>query len=254
MRLCARPLLLLALLFGLSLFPSRAEAKIPFLITYGDSISQLAPLPSDKKAILEKATHAGAEVGYKYSYFGLFYLDLWTWGGEYCLFHEKSFWSLKPEQAAELLGVAQDKLPKPFFYRFPSLLSLLVLGILGLLIASRFVKSDEEEAAELIKDERYREALELFKKQWAEASAAPATPAAGAEKPAGEAADGEKDPEEAEEAEQQKKLALALAPGISYLVGKGIPAEQAGSKLALLARVEVIEKNKAASEGAPAAT
>lgn len=262
MRLFVRPLLLLVFLACLSLTPRRSEAKIPFLITYGDSISQLGPLPVDKKEILEKVTRPGAEVGYKYSYFGLFFLDLWTWGGEYCLFHEKSFWSLKPEQAAELLGVPVEKLPKPFFYRFPSLLSVLVLGILGLIILGRFVKSDEEEAVELMKDERYREALELFKKQWTEVNATPekppeAAPESAAEKPAEakeatEGADGDVD--EAKEAEQAKKLALALAPGISYLVGKGVPAEQAGSKLALLARVEVLAKNTAASEAAPAAT
>lgn len=260
-----RPLLFCALLLALSFAPRRSEAKIPFLISYGDSISQLAPLPADKKEILEKATRAGVEIGYKYSYFGLFFLDLWTWGGEYCLVHEKSFWSLKPEQAATLLGVEVEKLPKPFFYRFPSLLSLLVLGILGLLVASRFIKTDEEEAAELLKDERYREALELFRKKWNEESAAPAAPPAptadSASPPAtdeakedkaaaedGESGDGDGD------AAQEKKLALALEPGINYLVSKGVTAEQAGSKLAILARVEVLAKNKAASETAPAAT
>lgn len=277
MRLFARPLLVLAFLFCLSLIPRRSEAKIPFLITYGDSISQLGPLPVDKKEVLEKVTRPGAEVGYKYSYFGLFFLDLWTWGGEYCLFHEKSFWSLKPEQAAELLNVPVEKLPKPFFYRFPSLLSVLVLGILGLILLGRFIKTDEEEAVELMKDERYREALELFKKKWTEVSATPEkpaeataggeTPAPATDKPATESAATEKpatekpategsddDADEAKEAEQAKKLALALAPGISYLVDKGVPAEQAGSKLALLARVEVLAKNTAASEAAPAAT
>ena len=258
MALFVRPLLICAFLLALSFTPRRSEAKVPFLITYGDSISQLAPLPTDKKEILEKATRAGVEIGYKYSYFGLFFLDLWTWGGEYCLFHEKSFWSLKPEQAAELLGVPADKLPKPFFYRFPSLLSLLVLGILGLLIASRFIKTDEEEAAELLKDERYREALELFRKAWNEASAAPAAPPA----PAADAASPPAAKEGTEESEsgdgdgdaaEEKKLALALQPGINYLVSKGVTAEQAGSKLAILARVEVLAKNKAASETAPAA-
>ncbi len=269
MRHCLRPLVLVAFLVGLSFAPREAEAKVPFLITYGDSISQLGPLPADKKEILEKVTEPGAAVGYKYSYFGLFFLDLWTWGGEYCLFREKSFWSLKPEQAAELLGVPADKLPKPFFYRFPSLLSLLVLGIIGMIILGRFVKSDEEEAAELLKDERYREALELFRTKWNEVAATPAgqpasapadaaaAPAEGAKpeakteaKPEG----GENADDDSEDAERAKKVALALAPGISYLVGKGVPAEQAGSKLGLLARVEVLEKTKAAAEAAPAQT
>ncbi len=249
-------LALLVMLGALYLTPSQAEAKVPFLITYGDSISQLAPLPSDKKETLEKITQPGTQVGYKYSYFGLFFLDLWTWGGEYCLFKDKSFWSLKPEQAADLLSVPVDKLPKPLFYRFPSLLSLLVLGILALVIIGRLVKSDEEQAAELLKDERYREALELFRKKYGETTAA-ATPAAAAAgtPPAAEgaaaaeasnAADAEG--EEAESAEPNSAaMSAALDVGAAHLISKGIKAEDAKTKLALLARVEIFSKEPAAS-------
>lgn len=244
-------LALLVMLGALYLTPSQAEAKVPFLITYGDSISQLAPLPSDKKETLEKLTKPGTEVGYKYSYFGLFYLDLWTWGGEYCLFKDKSFWSLKPEQAAELLSVPVDKLPKPFFYRFPSLLSLLILGILAMVIIGRFVKSDEEQAAELLKDERYREALELFRKKYGETAATPA--AAAATPPAAEgaaAAEAAADAED-EDAESAKPnsaaMSAALDAGAAHLISKGIKAEDAKTKLALLARVEIFSKEPAAS-------
>jgi len=240
-------LVLLATLGVLYLLPARAEAKVPFLITYGDSISQLAPLPADKKDTLEKLTKPGTQIGYKYSYFGLFYLDVWTWGGEYCLFEGKSFWSLKPEQVAELLAVPVEKLPKPFFYRFPSLLSLLVLGLIALLIIGRFVKSDEEEAAELLKDERYREALDLFRKKYEEQSAAaPAAPAEGAaagDKPAGEA-------EESEDADDEPKspaLTAALEVGAAHLTSKGIKPEDAKAKLALLARVEIFNKKPEAT-------
>jgi len=239
-------LVLLAVLGTLSLLPARAEAKVPFLITYGDSISQLAPLPSDKKETLEKLTKPGAEVGYKYSYFGLFFLDLWTWGGEYCLFEGKSFWSLKPEQAADLLSVPVEKLPKPFFYRFPSLLSLLVLGILALVIIGRFVKSDEEEAAELLKDERYREALELARKKYQEQLAAvPAADGAPASDKPAEASE-EKSEDEDEEATGSAILA-AVGVGESHLISKGIKAEDAKAKMLLLARIEILGKKQEAT-------
>ena len=237
-------LVLLAVLGTLSLLPARAEAKVPFLITYGDSISQLAPLPSDKKGTLEKLTKPGAEVGYKYSYFGLFFLDLWTWGGEYCLFEGKSFWSLKPEQAADLLSVPVEKLPKPFFYRFPSLLSLLVLGILALVIIGRFVKSDEEEAAELLKDERYREALDLARKKYEEQLAA--APASDGEKASDQPAEASEEKSEDEDATGSALLA-AVGVGESHLIGKGIKAVDAKAKMLLLARIEILRKKQEAT-------
>ena len=43
---------------------------------------------------------------------------------------------------------------------------------------------------------------------------------------------------------RRKKLALALEPSINYLVSKGVTAEQAGSKLAILVRVEVLTKKQ----------
>lgn len=247
-------LVLFAVLGALYLVPARAEAKVPFLITYGDSISELAPLPTEKKEALEKLTRPGTAVGYKYSYFGLFFLDLWTWGGEYCLFQGKSFWSLKPEQASDLLGVPVEKLPKPLFYRVPPLLALLVLGVLAMVIIGRFSKTDEEQAAELLKDERYRDALDLFRKKYEEQSAvaratpAPAEGAAEAEKPA--QADADKD-EDDDESPLSPALSAAMDAGTAHLTSKGVKPEDAKAKLALLARIEIFGKKQ---EAAPSST
>ena len=104
-----RGLLFAVLLVGMFLIPSKAEAKGLLLITYGDSIKHMADVPAEAKEAITKDLGPDVAIGYKYSYAGLFWLDIWTWGGEYCLFKDKTFWSLKPEQAAQLMGVNVDR-------------------------------------------------------------------------------------------------------------------------------------------------
>ena len=158
---------LCALFLMLTYAPMRAEAaKVPFLITTGDSITNIGQVPADAKPAIERLTQPGVEVGFVYSYFGLFWLDAWTWDGQYCLYQGKTIWKLTPLQAAKILGVAQDKLSTPLLYRFPSLLVLLVLGIIAMIVIGKFTKSDDEIAAELRKDERYQEAMTLFRDQY----------------------------------------------------------------------------------------
>ena len=132
-----------------------AEAKGLLLITYGDSIKHMADVPAEAKEAITKDLGPGVAVGYKYSYAGLFWLDIWTWGGEYCLFKDKTFWSLKPEQAAQLMGVKETELKKPLLYSFPPLLMLVLLA--GLLIVAAVAKSmmDDKKAEELLRDPRY---------------------------------------------------------------------------------------------------
>jgi hypothetical protein len=119
-----------AALFFLS--PGRASAKGIILITHGDTINHVADI---KNPLLLEVMHKDGwthpAIGYKYSYFGIFWLDLWTWGGEYCIYEDKKYMPLTPE-LAEAAGVSEKELKKPFLYRFPlGLVILLTLGMVG---------------------------------------------------------------------------------------------------------------------------
>src|SRR5437016_2616231 len=109
------PLALLALFLG----PGRASAKGIILITHGDTINKVGDIRNPELRQQLAATGKNLAVGFKYSYFGIFWLDLWTWGGEYCVFEDKNYGPITAAQAAELMGVKESELGKPFLYRFP---------------------------------------------------------------------------------------------------------------------------------------
>ena len=140
-----RPLLSLSIpalaLAGVALTSTEAHAGKGFvLITHGESVLHYDDLQGDAHAFAAEATGYEVRVGYLYSHFGVFWLDLWTWGGEYCLYHGDNVWQLSPEEAAGLLGVEVDALGKPLLYRVPlGILVLLGLG-LGLGLWRRFVR------------------------------------------------------------------------------------------------------------------
>jgi hypothetical protein len=126
--------LLSALVLGAVLLaPSRGEAKGFMLITYGDDISKVADIPPQILENVKQSTGATSpEIGYKYSNFGIFFLNLWTWGGDYVIFENDTYWDLGAEGAAQMLGVDAGALKKPFTYSFPpGLIVLLLLVVVG---------------------------------------------------------------------------------------------------------------------------
>lgn len=105
------------------LSPSVAEAKGLVLITTGDTIADLGKVSVQGKG----GPGLGLpNVGYKYSYFGIFWLDLWTYDGTYCLHSGNNYEPISAAQAAMLLGKPEASLSPPWGYRFP--LGLLILG------------------------------------------------------------------------------------------------------------------------------
>ncbi len=110
--------------------PQEAEAKGIMIITHGEAVLHYADLDADIREGLKTETGHELKVGYLYSNFGLFWLDLWTWGGEYCLYEGDDVLRVTPEQAAEVLKTTPDKLGKPLLFTFP--LGLLILFGLGL--------------------------------------------------------------------------------------------------------------------------
>jgi hypothetical protein len=152
------PLVLFLLFFA----PTRASAGV-ILITHGDTIKHLGDIADPQaRADIRKETGKDLAVGFKYSYFGVFWIDLWTWGGEYCVYEGNNYKEVPPTVAAALMGKSESDLGKPFLYRFP--LGLLIIG--GCVVVFTAIamkgKSSERRVQQLFNDDRYRGALQVM--------------------------------------------------------------------------------------------
>ena len=163
---------------GLLLQPSQAQAKGIVLITWGETISHVADLPPDVKAELRKVPGMAATepaVGYYYSYFGVFWLDLWTWGGKHCLYQGKTVWKDVPSNViAGMLGKTEDQLSKPWYYSFPPGLMIIIGLALLVVVLGFFTKTPEQRVKLLLEDPRYQRALEVLNEECEKAEAAAA--------------------------------------------------------------------------------
>ncbi len=65
-----------------ALSAQEAQAKGLMIITYGEAVMHYADLDIEVRQALKDETGQDLQVGYLYSNFGVFWLDLWTWGGE----------------------------------------------------------------------------------------------------------------------------------------------------------------------------
>lgn len=154
-----------AALAYLVLAPSQADAKI-LLITSGDTFTHFGKvqIPSNGSGISPKTAMVmrmpGVEVGYKWSYGGLFWIDFWTWGGEYCLYRGNEYESITPEEAALLLG--QSSAPgRPFLYKFPLglliIAGIVVLGVIGSLLGKKKEPEEKDDDGSLDQYRRDKE-------------------------------------------------------------------------------------------------
>jgi hypothetical protein len=213
-------LLLAGLVALVCLAPARAHAGGFFLVTYGDSFKYLGEVPAAQKETIQQTTGKDPQIGYKYSYAGLFWIDIWTWGGEYCLYKDKTYWSLDRYQAAALLGVEEAALLKPWTYRYPP--GLLIIGLVVLLVTVSVIQGSRNmrKADELLTDPRYKRALEML--------------GAGIF------------PEGGKWSEWRKQV---MEQAVEYLVSEGIEAPRARADVNLL---ELVHGPREPTPGAPA--
>ncbi len=133
----------------LLLYTSPAHAKGFVLFTRGEDISKVADIPQQLlEQVKQNTGTASPAIGYKYGMFGVFFLNIWTWGGEYVIFDGDSYGDLGAEGAAQMLGVSAADLPKPFTFHFPPgllVIVVLVLGFLGFTFLIKGGDSDDEE-------------------------------------------------------------------------------------------------------------
>jgi hypothetical protein len=135
---CLLPRFVLVLSAITLLGAGEAQARrIPKLYTFGDTISEMGPI---KPEFIRPG--GPTKVGFKYGAFGLFWLNIWTWGGEYCAFDDaRGYAPVSKSDAARLMGVAESALGKPLSYRIPwglvIIVGLFLLKLVPRLIAKR---------------------------------------------------------------------------------------------------------------------
>lgn len=189
-RLLARIVLLpLMALAVASLWTATAEAGGLILITTGNTIKHVAEVADQMKPVVRSVTGTSTNyhVGFLHERFGVYWIDLWTWGGEYVLYDdsEEDLWSLDTEETAAVMGTTPDKLSKPIFYTFPpGLLALGAIGAVSLVVKTRGGKSQalvNQEVERLLEDPRYEQSLEVVLKHHQEKQLATAGEHAGQE-------------------------------------------------------------------------
>lgn len=229
-----------AILFAAAtlLAPSQAEARRRGLvvITHGDTVKELADVPSQFREPLQQMTGAKEplKVGYYYSGFGIFGLDIWTWDGTYCLTADETYWPLENKQVEEMLGSVPHK---PWNYNFPPGL-FLVVGLIGVVSVFSIRKRKQNAAMQahlqqLAEDPRYKQAVELFVNEMQPPQQA--TDIASGEGNAENGGDpfAENAPEINPEAEAARGEE-AFNKAVQYLVDRGVEREEAAKNMGLL--------------------
>jgi|GEM_PF-3400592 len=118
------------------------------LYTFGPTISELGPLRQDALQKLDSGAKVKSQaplrglntVGFRYKHFGLFWLDIWSWGGHYAVYNSANddFEEVSPSIAASLMGIEESKLSKPLSYHIPWGL-VIILGLAALKIIPRLI-------------------------------------------------------------------------------------------------------------------
>lgn len=109
--------------------------RIPVIFGAGETISHVvdADMSGDPELRAELGFESPA-IGYKYEYFSMFLLDLWTGAGQVVLYDQESdiYVPMDDEAMLALTGRRTDSISVPFAYRVPlGWIALTVLGIFG---------------------------------------------------------------------------------------------------------------------------
>ena len=115
--------------------PGQAHARRGWVIFGGgEAVTPVAELdPAIAENVRTELNIAQPAIGYYYGFFSLFFLDLFTFEGRYVLMDkaDERFLKLEDAEISRLAGKPIDQLGKPFFYRFPLGMSMIVLLVLG---------------------------------------------------------------------------------------------------------------------------
>jgi hypothetical protein len=152
------------------------------LITTGETVKDIGEVSQSMKARVAEGTGQAGElrVGLLHNRFGLFWVDIWTWGPKYVLYDDNDqVWELTKEEAATLMGVEPDAVGKPIFFTIPP--GLVVIGLLGAGWAyssrrhSKQTRLQQEELEAAAADPRYQRALGFLDEYHRQRESAPPT-------------------------------------------------------------------------------
>jgi hypothetical protein len=197
------------------LSPSEASAGV-VLITWGDTVSHLGNVSPQIQETLP-----ARKVGFKSSSWGLFWIDLWTWGGEYCVYDGQRYWRIPRAEAARLLGKPESELGMPLLYRVP--LGWLILGPLMVvwILAVALEKRKRTGIGQLFQDPNYQCALGIIHEQYGKHAAN--MPGAA-----------DQESEERIKVAREEKFRTAFEAGVQHLVDVGIARKEAERNLTLM--------------------
>lgn len=172
-----------------------------------------------------KTELAGSTLAYKYTYFGLFWLEIWTWGGEAVILKDNLYYTL---------DIPQDQIVnkfggKPFVYTFPPLLCGLLLlggGWLGFVFNAKRLQQKGEESARMAAQQRAQRGGGILNQN----NSTPATPAPLTMEQIQELYDNPI----YQHALQLLEETQSFVKPIEYLVQNGVPESQAGFHLTAL--------------------
>src|SRR5947207_2138217 len=83
---------------------SQGSARGGVVVTWGDTIRHVGDVAAEQRP------NVGAgKVGHKSSYFGVFWIDLWTWGGEFCVYEGDRYQPISRAEAARLIGKPESE-------------------------------------------------------------------------------------------------------------------------------------------------
>jgi hypothetical protein len=160
--LAVRGLGLLVLLFAFATC-IEAEGGIPIVYGWGEEVTYVKPLPPGVREQARNELGHDAAIGFLYSRFHIFWLDLWTWGGRHVLYADQKYWDPGERGWEELLGKEETaKLSAPILYRFPLGFTILVAIVGGATVWSVLFPSRIARGQRLLKDERYQKALKIY--------------------------------------------------------------------------------------------
>ena len=194
--------------------PASAAARFPIIFGSGERETKIKELHADAKLRIPGVIHDDATICFRYTYFHLFFCDMWHWGGEYLLHEDDKYWRLTEAQWVELLGRSEfEALPKPFFYQVP--FGLIIFGFF--LITGPFIKRyifvRIDRTTSLLHDARYQEALRQYREKLLSVKNSSS-----------------KDATDLEPFAQED----ALATAVQYLEGEGVSPDQAKKHLIYL--------------------
>lgn len=140
--------------FALTLFlllatPTEVSARKGIFLLFGsvESITDVQEVAPAARQHLPAGTPKDYRIGFFYKRFHIFFLSLWTYEGKYVVYSGDRYIPITAQELKNLTGKSEDELNKPFFYRIPFIIFLVILAAAGfilLLIIAPFLPQVEE--------------------------------------------------------------------------------------------------------------